>query len=112
MREATLQVTSLKPALGAPVTPAIQVGAYLMKTKRDPKEHPFILKLQTSEDKTTLMAWVSTSDQQPLTNDQALTGAANLFVEVCSMMGVDPYTVLDKFWESASEHHAEDFEES
>lgn len=68
--------------------------------------------MQTSEDKTTLMAWISTRDQTPLTKPQALTGAANIFVEICAMMDVDPYQALDVFLQTAQDDKAEDFEEN
>ena len=80
--------------------------------KKTSKDQDFLLKMQTSEDKTTLMAWISTEDQRPLTQDQALTGVANLFIEICAMMNADPYDVMNRFFEEAPDSKASDFNDN
>lgn len=64
--------------------------------------------MELSEDKTTLMGWISNKSQEPLTPNQAITGAVNLYVEICAMMKVCPYEVLNTFWEEAADTKAAD----
>lgn len=53
------------------------------------------------------MMWVSTRDQSELTDDQALTGVTNLFMEVCARMDIDPHVAIDAFFKTSIHDRAE-----
>lgn len=57
------------------------------------------------------MMWVSTRDQTELTNDQAITGLTNLFMEMCARMDIDPHDVIDAFFKTNGDTLAADASE-
>lgn len=91
----------------AKVTPDFNLGPIIMSKL---KQQPFLIKMQNSEDKSTLMMWVSTSDHSELSGVSALTGMVNLFLEVCATVDADPFQVLETYFHENPDWKAGDFD--
>jgi hypothetical protein len=54
--------------------------------------------------------WVSTCEGEPLSAPAAVTGMANLFLEVCAAVDLDPFDALQTFLQENPDWKAGDFQ--